>query len=202
MKRLRVLGIFLLVLMFAAGCGSKESSPPAEQTQNGQTDTSDVTEESEGSEDTDSQKDIQSEEPEEPSDPDTADDAETEEEWTAKVYYIDDATGEMTSKDVAVEDEDDIWAQLQESGILTEECELLSFDVDTDGKKIDLDFNGAVGDRIRSMGTTGETEIIGCIVNTYLDSYGCDGIRLTEEGQPLETAQGADLDGYTGRIEL
>lgn len=200
MKKLGVLGIFLLVLLFATGCGSKESNLPDEQSQSGQEDTSDMEEESESSENTDSQ-DIQNEE--ESDDIDSADETkEIEEKWTAKVYYIDDSTGEMTSKDVSVEDEDDIWAQLQKSGILTEECELLSFDVDTDGKKIDLDFNKAVGDRIRSMGTTGETEIIGCIVNTYLDSYGCDGIRLTEEGQPLETAQGADFDGYSGRIEL
>ena len=67
-------------------------------------------------------------------------------------------------------------------------------------KKIDLDFNAATGNRIRSMGTTGETEIIGCIVNTYLDTYNCDGIRLTEEGNALMTSSGADFDGYSGRI--
>ena len=69
-------------------------------------------------------------------------------------------------------------------------------------KTIDLDFNSKLGDRVRSFGSTGETEIIGCLVNTYLDAYDCEGIQLTEEGQKFETSSGADFDGYTGRIEF
>ena len=69
-------------------------------------------------------------------------------------------------------------------------------------KKIDLEFNKATGDRIRNMGTTGETEILACIINTYLDAYECDGIKLREEGEPLETSSGANFDGYSSKIEL
>ena len=89
---------------------------------------------------------------------------------------------------------------MKEEGILSEDCEILSFKINDTDKKIDLDFNSATGDRIRSMGTTGETEIIGCIVNTYLETYNCDGIRLTEEGNALQTSSGADFDGYSGKI--
>lgn len=116
------------------------------------------------------------------------------------VYYVDDATAEVTGKSVEIGDEYDIWAALKETGILTEDCELLSLEVNESEKKIDLDFNTATGDRIRSMGTTGETQIIGCIVNTYLEAYACDGIRLTEEGQSLQTSHGANFDGYSGAI--
>lgn len=123
-----------------------------------------------------------------------------EEQREIMVYYVDDQTAEVTGRIVEITNESDIWSALQESGILTEECELLSFAVNEDEKKIDLDFNGATGERIRSMGTTGETQIIGCIVNTYLEAYGCDGIRLTEEGQVLQTSHGADYDGYSGKI--
>ena len=80
--------------------------------------------------------------------------------------------------------------------------ELLSFEVNQEKRRIDLDFNTALGDRIRSFGTTGETEILGCLINTYLDAYECDEIRLTEESAPLETSSGADFDGYSGRIEF
>lgn len=116
------------------------------------------------------------------------------------VYYVDAQTAEIVSESVEINDEYDIWDALKENGILTEDCELLSLTVNEAEKKIDLDFNSAVGDRVRSMGTTGETEIVGCIINTYLEAYGCEGIRLTEEGRTFETSHGADLDGYSGKV--
>ena len=116
------------------------------------------------------------------------------------VYYVDAQTAEIVSESVEIHDEYDIWDALKENGILTEDCELLSLTVNEAEKKIDLDFNSAVGDRVRSMGTTGETEIVGCIINTYLEAYGCEGIRLTEEGRTFETSHGADLDGYSGKV--
>ena len=119
-----------------------------------------------------------------------------------EIYYIDDATGEMVTETAEIKDEDDIWSQLQKKGVLTEECRMLSFDLNEEERTIDLDFNSALGDRVRSFGTTGETEIIGCLINTYLDAYECEGIRLTEEGQVFETGHGAEFDGYTGKIEL
>ena len=116
------------------------------------------------------------------------------------VYYVDDQTAEIVSKSVEVHNEYDIWNALKDNGILTDDCELLSLTVNEEEKKMDLDFNSAVGDRVRSMGTTGETEIVGCIINTYLEAYGCEGIRLTEEGQAFVTSHGADLDGYSGKV--
>lgn len=116
------------------------------------------------------------------------------------LYYVDDRTAEVTGKSVVIQDEYDIWEALQENGILTEDCELLSLQVNETEKKMDLDFNSATGDRIRSMGTTGEIQIIGCIINTYLEAYDCDGIRLTEEGQVLETSHAANFDGYSGKM--
>ena len=116
------------------------------------------------------------------------------------IYYVDEQTAEVAGKNIEIHDEYDIWAALKENGLLTEECELLSLNVNEDEKKIDLDFNAATGERIRSMGTTGEIQIIGCIINTYLEAYGCESIRLTEEGQVLQTSHGANFDGYSGEI--
>lgn len=119
---------------------------------------------------------------------------------TITLYYVDDQTAEVTGQSIEIQDEYDIWAALKESGLLTEDCKLLSLSVSEEEKTIDLDFNSATGDRIRSMGTTGETQIVGCIINTYLEAYGCDGIRLTEEGQALQTSHGANFDGYSGKM--
>lgn len=123
---------------------------------------------------------------------------ETEQPWVATVYFVDDPSGEVIGEGVKVQDEYDIWTALQEKGILTDDCELVSLNVNRDKKKIDLDFNAATGKRINSMGTTGETEIIGCMINTYLDSYDCEKIRITEEGQDFETSHGAVYDDYVG----
>lgn len=119
---------------------------------------------------------------------------------TITLYYVDEQTAEVTGKNIEIQDEYDIWTALKESGLLTEDCELLSLSVNEEEKTIDLDFNSATGNRIRSMGTTGETQIIGCIINTYLEAYGCDGIRLTEEGQTLQVSHGANFDGYSGKM--
>lgn len=101
-------------------------------------------------------------------------------------------------KTITVKTEYDIWKALQGNGILTEGCQLLSFKVNEETHLIDLDFNAATGEYIRSMGTTGEIQIIGCIINTYLETYDCDGIKLTEEGKVLQTSHGANYDGYSG----
>ena len=119
-----------------------------------------------------------------------------------KIYYIDDNSGSIIAKNVEIENEDDIWEALQETAILTEECKMLSFSFNEAEGTIDLDFNKALGDRIRSMGTTGETEIIGCLVNTFLDAYDCEKIKLTEEGAAFETGHGAEYNGYVGKIEF
>lgn len=55
--------------------------------------------------------------------------------------------------------------------------------------------NTEVGERIRSMGTTGKDEILRCIVNSYLDTYNCEKLKLTENGQTLDTGD-TELDGY------
>lgn len=120
--------------------------------------------------------------------------------WDITVYYVDEQTAEIVGKSVKVYDEYDIWEALKTNGILTDKCELLAFNLDEANKKIDIDFNSSTGDRIRSMGTTGETEILGCIINTYLEAYQCEGIRLTEEGNVVETSHGADTNGYSEKI--
>lgn len=122
------------------------------------------------------------------------------EKYTAVIYGFDEE-GEVVAHQMEIGDEQDIWHELQKDGILTEECKILQFSRDEDTKKIELDFNKATGDRIRSMGTAGEIQIVGCIVNSYLETYGCDGIRLTEEGQAFESSH-ASYDGYSGIISF
>lgn len=117
------------------------------------------------------------------------------------LYYVDDQTAEITKKDVEIKDENDLWKELQKAGILTDDCSLLSIQTDETSGVMELDFNSATGERIRSMGTTGETEIIGCIVNTYLEAYNCEKIKLKEEGDSFESSH-ASYDGYITYMEF
>lgn len=200
MNRIKLVSLILMSVLLMAGCGKEEANPSAEQVEKKPI----VTQETEMTEEEqDEQKTEETADKETPDTEDRNTDSKLQEEMREiKVYYIDDATGEPVSENVMITDENDIWAVLQEKGILEDNCKLLSFEVDEANGQIDLDFNAALGDRIRSFGTTGETEIIGCLINTYLDAYGCDRIRLTEEGSPLETSSGANFDGYSGKIEF
>lgn len=182
--------VMSMSFVFVTGCGKNDKEAPdnvkAEEQDNDRDETQD-NEQDEGNQ----------EDPDNISEDPVGDNPQPR---TVTVYYVDDQTAEVTGKSVEIRDEYDIWNALIESGILTEECELLSLNVNEAEKKMDLDFNSATGDRIRSMGTTGETQIIGCIINTYLEAYSCDGIRLTQEGQAFVTSHGANFDGYSGKM--
>ncbi len=177
-------------LVFVTGCGRNDKEEPDNVKTEEQNNDKDETQDEELNEGDQEDSDNISEEPVE-NDPQTR---------NVTVYYVDDKTAEVTGKSVEIQDEYDIWNALKESGLLTEDCELLSLNVKEAEKKLDLDFNSATGDRIRSMGTTGETQIIGCIINTYLEAYSCGGIRLTQEGQAFVTSHGANFDGYSGKM--
>lgn len=116
------------------------------------------------------------------------------------IYYVDDLSAVVMGKKTDVTDEYDIWNALKEYGILTEDCELQKMDLNETDRTMTLDFNEATANRINSMGTTGETEITGCIMNTYLEAYDCTGIRLTVDGQGFVSSHGADFGKYSQRI--
>lgn len=165
MKKLLVVVMLTSMVLFSVGCG--KNNVDTEQN---------TTVEDSGNKDTsetiDSEKNNQKQEEEKSNI--------SEEKQEMKTENIDDTT---------------VWNQLIEKGILTEGCKLNSCKIDENNKTIDLDMNTEVGERIRSMGTTGKDEILTCIVNSYLDTYNCEKLKLTENGQALDTGD-TELDGY------
>lgn len=91
---------------------------------------------------------------------------------------------------------------LIEKSVLPSDVQVLKCDKQTiDGvKSLDADFNEAFGAYVCSMGTTGEYYTIGSIVNTFLDAYGCEKIKITVEGNTLESGH-AEYPGYMNRFE-
>ena len=91
---------------------------------------------------------------------------------------------------------------LVQKSVLSSDVRVLKCEEQTiDGvKSLDVDFNEAFGAYVCSMGTTGEYYTIGSIVNTFLDAYGCEKIKITVEGNTLESGH-AEYPGYMNRFE-
>jgi hypothetical protein len=116
-----------------------------------------------------------------------------------KIYYADSETGEIVCNEVESDQvtPEVIWKQLQEQDVISKECGLNQYSFHETEKKMDIDVNTAFGTYIRNMGTTGEDIVITCITRTYLETYGFEKIKITEDGKVLETGH-AVLDGYIG----
>ena len=113
-----------------------------------------------------------------------------------KLYYISDSE-EIECAEIRTNllQTTDIWNGLIGEGVLSGECKMNSCNVDQKQKTIDLDVDSGTGSYIRSMGTTGEQQILTCITKSFLKTYGCERLKITENGQPLETGHTV-LEGY------
>ena len=113
-----------------------------------------------------------------------------------KLYYISDSEEiECTEIRTNLLQATDIWSALMGEGILNSECKMNSCTVDQEQKTIDLDVDSGTGSYIRSMGTTGEEQILTCITRSFLKTYECERLKITENGQPLETGHTV-IKGY------
>lgn len=113
-----------------------------------------------------------------------------------KLYYISDSE-EIECAEIRTNllQTTDIWNGLIGEGVLSSECKMNSCNVDQEQKTIDLDVDSGTGSYIRGMGTTGEEQILICIKKSFLETYGCERLKITENGQPLETGHTV-IKGY------
>lgn len=130
--------------------------------------------------------------------PQTDDSEEKEKEKmnTVSIYHVDDGTGELMKSEVMISDIDaqEIWIEVQRAGIVGEDEKVLGIEIADDNSMI-LDLNKEFGEHLRSEGTTGEKAIIDSIVNTYLEAFACERIKLTEEGGTLYSGH-KEYDAY------
>lgn len=121
-----------------------------------------------------------------------------------KVYACNDDATAFVSECVKIDEltPENIVNALIEKSVLSSDVQVLKCDKKTvDGvESLEIDFNEAFGAYVCSMGTTGEYYTIGSIVNTFLDSYGCEKVKITVEGNTLETGH-AEYPGYMNRFE-
>ena len=121
-----------------------------------------------------------------------------------KVYVCDDDATAFVSESVKIDEltPENIVNALIEKSVLSSDVQVLKCDKQTvDGvESLEIDFNEAFGAYVCSMGTTGEYYTIGSIVNTFLDAYGCEKVKIAVEGNTLETGH-AEYPGYMNRFE-
>lgn len=121
-----------------------------------------------------------------------------------QLYVSNDDATEFVSESVKIDEltPENIVNSLVQKSVLPSDIQVLKCEEQiVDGvKSLDVDFNEAFGTYVCSMGTTGEYYTIGSVVNTFLDAYGCEQIKITVEGNTLESGH-AEYPGYMNRFE-
>lgn len=166
----RVMGMLLMIMLMVSGCaqnnGNEPQKPPAENEQ---------------------QKPEEGK-PEPPA-------QEGGEEKTISLYYMEESTGEIASKEVSVKGDisEAVLERLKEAQVLSAACAVE--DISVKEKTIEVAVNQAFGDYIRGMGSGSSEQIVECFARTYLQAYNCEWLKITENGNPFDTGHTV-LEGY------
>lgn len=168
-KYIKILISIIGILIFASGCKSEKEIDDIQAERNEQVESEENKSESTTEEDYKSVENL-------------------EEVQDMTIYYVDLETAEIVQEKIENENvkPEDVWKELQKKQLLTEECTLNSFKIEDDNS-ITIDVNNGFGNYLRTMGMTGEREILTGVVNSFLSTYGCEKIKITEEGSSLET---------------
>lgn len=116
------------------------------------------------------------------------------------VYYPDEMAEKVLTEVVECDEltEKVVWNLLKEKEIISEECEINAFK--QENAKIELDVDEAFGTQLRSYGTTGEKMMIHCVVNTFLDVFQCEQMKITENGEIL-CSEHMEYEDYFTKFE-
>lgn len=179
--------ILAMVIGCLAGCGSTpENAGEEEEKPN-------ISEEQEKQNEADENNEEQKED--EKSNEDNVEN-ETQSDVEITVYYTDD-NGDIQSKVKTISEvtPENVWNAVKNENSILSDSEMISCIVDNAEKKIDLDLNRRFGEVLRSVGTSAENNMIAAVVNTYLEAFECEQIKISEEGGLLSSSH-RDYDKY------
>ena len=194
----------LLTLVFSLAACGRDSGDSQENSDNSDTQTEEQKEEE--PEETEEPEAEEEQPSQDTTDTDTQTPAQDSaaEAATITVYYSNaDATAfESSEVQIASLSPEAVLGALVSQGALTADVAENSFTMSTvEGKaSIELDLNSAFATYVSNMGTTGEYYTVGALVNTFLDAYECEQIRITVDGNALSTGH-AEYRGYLSRFE-
>lgn len=190
MKHKMIKGIILLTMLLSLTACETASNAKVQKEQTGsqQKETDDTTDK-EQTEDVDSDTEVDKSESEEPQ----------QIPVSISVYYCNDDATAFDTEQVEIESlsPENIIAALAAKGATDADIEVVSFEkTEVDGQPaIDLDLSKSFERYVSSVGSTGEYYAIGSIGNTFLRAYDCERIKITVEGNVLETGH-AEYPGY------
>jgi hypothetical protein len=115
------------------------------------------------------------------------------------VYYGDENAERIISRKIEVDavTPEIVIEQLKMVNVLPEGVQILEFEEQKENGSyaLHLDFSEEFQTQLFQMGTAGEYIIINSVVNTFLDAYDADKVRITVEGMILESGH-AIYDDY------
>ena len=123
------------------------------------------------------------------------------------IYLYNETAQNLVSKEVQIEKNDEPMVELVQA-LVTEkalpagtEVEQWSISED-DAPAVTLDLNKAFAEGILNTGSTGETIVLGSLINTIWDYFKPASITLTIDGEPLETGHNIYDKPFTSQISL
>ncbi len=205
MKSKLITTILLITLVFSLMACGKNSGDSQEPSDTSDTQTEEQKEDEQGeTEDSEAENAETQQEPEGSQDTQTLAQEPAAEMATITVYYSNADATAFESSEVSIPSlsPEAVLGALVSQGALTADVAENSFTVNTvDGKaSIELDLNSAFAAYVSNMGSTGEYYTVGALVNTFLDAYECEQIRITVDGEALSTGH-AEYPGYLARFE-
>ncbi|MBE5062940.1 GerMN domain-containing protein [Lachnospiraceae bacterium DSM 108991] len=205
MKSKLITTILLITLVFSLTACGKNSGDSQELSDTSDTQTEEQKEEEPGEvEDTETENEEPQQESEDGQDTQTPVQEPAAETATITVYYSNADATAFESSEVSIPSlsPEAVLGALVSQGALTADVAENSFTVNTvDGKaSIELDLNSAFAAYVSNMGSTGEYYTVGALVNTFLDAYECEQIRITVDEEVLSTGH-AEYPGYLARFE-
>lgn len=116
---------------------------------------------------------------------------ETKKEVTISVFYSNDDATAFTADMVKIKEltPENILNALTDKGVIDKDIKINKFEVsEVDGmQSIDIDFDQKFKEYIMSCGSTQEYYVVGGICNTFIKAYRADRIKITVDGNSLET---------------
>ena len=205
MKSKLITTILLITLVFSLMACGRNSGDSQESSGTSDTQTEEQKEDEQGeTEDQETENEEPQQEPEASQDTQTSAQEPAAETAKITVYYSNADATAFESSEVSIPSlsPEAVLGALVSQGALTADVAENSFTMNTmDGKaSIELDLNSAFATYVSNMGTTGEYYTVGALVNTFLDAYECEQIRITVDGEVLATGH-AEYPGYLARFE-
>lgn len=205
MKSKLITTILLITLVFSLTACGGNSGDGQEPSGTSDTQTEEQKDDEQGeTKDPETENEEPQQEPEESQDTQIPVQEPAAETATITVYYSNADATAFESSEVSIPSlsPEAVLGALVSQGALTADVAENSFTVNTvDGKaSIELDLNSAFAAYVSNMGSTGEYYTVGALVNTFLDAYECEQIRITVDGEALSTGH-AEYPGYLARFE-